>query len=187
MAFKIISKNNIGVVLTLILVILLSQSRFLDFLLETHLGRIVLLSFIIFISYINKFFGLLAVLFIIIAFNNSQYGTVYSYNYFEGFDVSGNSIDISGNSIDISGNSIDISGNLTKQSVDDMIKTAIASSNVATTSNIAKEGFCTTDRELNILRGKQSNSIPVYNKSREQSDEVDPTDKSIFSGNYATF
>jgi hypothetical protein len=91
MTFKLVSKNNIGIVITLILVILLTQSRFFYFLTETALGRIFILAFVIFISYTNKILGLLAVLFIIIAFNMN---VVQSYNYYEGFDISGNSMDV---------------------------------------------------------------------------------------------
>jgi hypothetical protein len=54
MDFKLVSKNNMGVVATLLLVILLSQSRFLNFLIETALGRTVLILFILGISYTNK-------------------------------------------------------------------------------------------------------------------------------------
>ena len=91
MDFKLVSKNNMGIVITLILVILLSQSRFFDFLTETALGRMFILMLIILISYTNKFLGLLAVLFIIIAFNQYDMNVVQSYNYYEGFDGSGNS------------------------------------------------------------------------------------------------
>jgi hypothetical protein len=56
-----------------------------------------------------------------------------------------------------------------------------------TTTTTAKEGFCISDKELNILRGKQSSTVPVFNKSREQINEVDPTDKSVFSDSYASF
>ena len=90
MDLKLVSKNNMGVVVTLILVILLSQSRFFDFLTETALGRMFILVLIIFISYTNKFLGLLAVLFVIIAFNQYDMNVVQSYNYYEGFDGSGN-------------------------------------------------------------------------------------------------
>lgn len=185
MALKLVNKNNMGIVLTLILVVLLSQSKFFDFLTETHLGRIVLLAFIIFISYTSKFLGLFAVLFIIIGFNMNEYNTVYSYNYFEGFDISGNKIDISDHKIDISGNTIDISGNLLKSKINSIAHMVNSSSSASTTNG--QEGFCMPDRELNILRGKQSNTIPVYNKSREQNDYVDPSDKSVFSSDYALF
>jgi hypothetical protein len=43
-----------------------------------------------------------------------------------------------------------------------------------------------TDRETNMLRGKQSNTISGFN-SREQSDDVSPSDKSIFSNDYSSF
>ena len=68
MDFKLVSKNNMGVVATLILVILLSQSRFFNFLIDTALGRAVLILFILGISYTNQILGVVAVLFIIIIF-----------------------------------------------------------------------------------------------------------------------
>lgn len=183
MSFNLVSKNNMGIFTTLILVILLSQSRLFNFLTDNHLGRMVLLTFIIFISYTSKFLGLLAVLFIIIGFNGHQFNTVYSYNYFEGFDVSGNTIDVSNTLIDMSANVL----NNKKQAIVDMIKSTTVESTPATNNTTAQEGFCMPDRELNILRGKQSNTIPVYNKSREQTNDVDPSDKSVFSGDYAAF
>ena len=54
MNLKLISKNNMGIVATLILVILLSQSRLFNFLIDTALGRAVLILFILVISYTNK-------------------------------------------------------------------------------------------------------------------------------------
>jgi hypothetical protein len=44
-----------------------------------------------------------------------------------------------------------------------------------------------TDRESNIIRGKQSNSIAVLNNIRNQDDNISPTDKSVFSSSYASF
>ena len=69
---------------------------------------------------------------------------------------------------------------------------ALQSTSTTTTSNNvsssdAREGFCMSDRELNMLRGKQSNAVPIFNKSREQNNEVDPIDKSIFTNSYASF
>ena len=194
MNFKLISKNNMGLVMILILVILLSQSRFFDFLIDTHLGRMVLLALVIFIAYTNKILGLVAVLFVIIAFNNNDMNMVHSYNYYEGFDVSGNSLDISGNALngtiknDIKSRlqtaQQDMSGNLTESST---TATTTSSSASGTESFKGREGFCMTDRESNMLRGKQSNTVPVFNTSREQSDDVSPSDKSVFSSDYATF
>jgi hypothetical protein len=84
MDFQLVSKNNVGCVATLLLAILLSQSRFFDFLIDTALGRTFLILFILGISYTNKILGVVAVLFIIIAFNNSDIG------YLEGFTSSPN-------------------------------------------------------------------------------------------------
>jgi hypothetical protein len=66
MDFKLVSKNNLGAVTALILVIILSQSRFFNFLLDTALGRAILILFVLFISYTNKILGVVSVLFIII-------------------------------------------------------------------------------------------------------------------------
>jgi hypothetical protein len=74
MDFNFVSKNNIGAVSTLVLIIILSQSRFFDFLIDTALGRAVLILFILGISYTNKILGVVAVLFIIIMFNQSSLG-----------------------------------------------------------------------------------------------------------------
>jgi hypothetical protein len=201
MNFKLVSKNNMGVAMTLILAILLSQARFFDFLIDTSLGRMVLLAFVILIAHTHKILGLVAVLFIILAFNFNDINMVHSYNYYEGFDISGNSIDISGNSIDMSGNALkgtiqnaiksklqtvqqDMSGNITNAST---TATTTSSSVSGTETFKGREGFCMTDRESNMLRGKQSNTVPVFNNLREQSDDVSPSDKSVFSSDYASF
>ena len=93
----VFTKKNAGIVCTLILVILLTQARFFDFLTENALGRMVLLLLIAFISHIHKLMGLLVVLCIILAFHYNDEHVVQSYNYYEGFQV-----DLSGNSMEIS-------------------------------------------------------------------------------------
>ena len=157
MDFKLVSKNNMGVVATLILVILLSQSRFFNFLIDTALGRAFLILFILVISYVNKMLGVVAVLFIVIMFNNSNIG------YMEGF-----------------------TGTTTISSSNEK-KLTTTSSNVATPTTTGREGFNTTDRELNMLRGKRSNEVPVLSNARSQSEDVDPTDMSIFKDTLSTF
>jgi len=187
MDLKFVSKNNMGAVITLLLVIMLSQSRFFDFLTETSLGRMVILLLIIFISYTNKFLGLLAVLFIMIAINHYDTNVVRSYNYYEGFDVSGNST-VKQDKINIDKAKEDA----LKQKTTDLNNKINSSQTTTTTSSDAsesfggREGFCMTERETSILRGKQSNTIPVFNNARNQ-DDVSPSDKSIFSGEYASF
>lgn len=79
MDFNIVSKNSLGAVGALLLVVILSQARFFNFLLDTALGRAILIVFILFISYANQILGVISILFIIIMFNNSDIG------YMEGF------------------------------------------------------------------------------------------------------
>ena len=50
-----------------------------------------------------------------------------------------------------------------------------------------REGFNTTDRELTMLRGKRSNEVPVLSNARSQSEDVDPTDNSIFKNTLSIF
>jgi hypothetical protein len=187
MGFRFVSKNNMGFVMTTILVILLSQSRFFDFLMDTPLGRLILLAFVILIAYTNKILGLVAVLFVIIAFNNNHVNMVHSYNYYEGFDGSGNVLKGTvKNAIQNKKQTIqqDMSGNTMNSST---TATTTSSSVSGTETFKGREGFCMTDRESNMLRGKQSNAIPVFNNVREQSDDISPSDKSVFTSEYASF
>ena len=196
-----LTKNIMGIATTLILVILLTQSRLFDFLTETPLGRMVLLAFVILISYANQILGLLAVLVIIIAFNQyTQWGnTVQGYNYYEGFDVSGNVVSsnaVSSNVVSEKPNMLKFKENIMKKKIQDVNNKIKSTSQTANTTSSAtsasesfggREGFCMTDRETNMLRGKQSNSIPVFNNSREQDDDISPSDKSVFSNLFSTF
>jgi len=182
MDIMLISKNNTGVIMTLILVILLSQSHILDFLIDTPLGRSILLAFIILIACIHKILGLIAVLFIILAFNNNGMNVVHSYNYYEGFDGSGNQVRNEIKST-LQTDKQDMSGNITTSSAN--TATTSSSSASGTETFKSREGFCMTDRELHMLRGKQSNTVPVFNNLRNQSDDVSPSDKSIFTSEYA--
>lgn len=160
MDFNLVSKNNVGAVATLFLVILLSQSRFFDFLIDTTLGRAILVLFILGISYTNKILGVVAVLFIIIAFNNSDIG------YLEGFTNSPN----------------------TNQKKDDDKKDDDSTNENADKKSEGKgvEGSNITEREHTMLKSKSSNQVPVYPNARNQDDSVEPTDKSVFAGNYST-
>jgi apolipoprotein N-acyltransferase len=190
MDFKLVSKNNIGAVATLILVIMLTQSRMFDFLIDTTLGRAMLVFFILGISYINKIFGVVAILFIIIMFNHSNLGLM------EGFtDASGNQVSAS----TVSAN-IQQKKNELKEKINNVIdqQTASTTSSAATTtpntttttttseSFTGREGFNIIDREGNMLKGKPSNSIPVFSNSRVQNENIEPSDKSTFSGAYAS-
>jgi hypothetical protein len=186
-----VSKNNVGVLTTLILIVLLSQSRFFDFLIDTHLGRMCLLIFVMLIAYTSKILGLFAVLCVILAFNHNEMNMVYAYNLYEGFDGSGNMTDGSGNQTIQNKLSMLQSKEQTLEQKLNAVQQQLASKSPTSTTGSesfrGREGFCMTDRETNMLRGKQSNTVPVFNNSREQSDDISPTDTSMFKGNYASF
>ena len=130
MDFKLVSKNNIGTVVLLLLVIALSQAKAFNFLIDSALGRFFLIVFILCLSYCHKILGVVGVLFVIIMFNGNM--------YYEGF---GN------NSTDVSGNSTDASGNSTTQVSSDQIKQMIkqqiadASNNNTSTSSDTSDTY----------------------------------------------
>ncbi len=191
MGFKVISKNNMGAVATLVLVILLSQSRFLNFLIETALGRAVLIMFILGISYTNKILGVVAVLFIIIMVSNSNMPI-----FMEGFtDDSKEKVTASekdkmkkedGNKK--KSDAAKQKADAAKQKADAAKQKADATKQKASadTSKVVggREGFNIVDREGTMLRGKRSNEVPVFANARNQNDDVEPSDKSVFSGDF---
>jgi len=202
MDFKLVSKNNLGVVVALSLVILLSQSKFFNFLLDTALGRAILIMFIIFISYSNKILGVVSVLFIIIMFNNSDIG------YIEGFNSSSpdtnpsSSINNSSNvmtnvSDNNNSNSTNLNGSkLTDEQKQQLLKNiqsklqskenTLTSSTAAATPPV--EGFDMASKERHIQMGKKPNSIPV-SSFMKSSDHVEPFtgNSQFFSNLYSNF
>ena len=151
MNFNLGSKNNMGAIATIILIILLSQSKFFNFLIDTALGRIFLVAFILAISSINKILGVIIVLFIMIMFNQSSIG------YMEGYT------------------------GMTKNTVD------VSKEEKKPKENNGKEGFNMIDRESTIQKGKRSNEVPVFSNARNQTDDVEPTDKGSFKDSPSTF
>jgi hypothetical protein len=193
MNFKLVSKQNIGFVLFLLLSIIVSQSRVFDFLFHTYLGRAIFIVFLFLISYLSKFLGIVSVLLVILMINYKDEQV-----YYEGFtDASGNEI------TDASGNVIrDGSGNIIRDSSDLFIRHAISKNDIKSsstpdsssttttdpsTSTTATEGFDLLGTENTLKRGKKSNSIPVNNSVR-QSGNVDPYFSSSFDKeNYSAF
>jgi len=187
MEFKMLSKNNIGIISTLILVILLSQSRVFDFLIDTALGRMILILFILGISHMQKILGVVAVLFIIIMINQSEI------RIFEGFNsVSGpsSSTGFTGNTSSVNTQQIQSDIQQKKQTAQNNLAnqtaTTTSSSSTTTTESFVggREGFNMIDREGTMLKGKRSNEIPVLSNSRIQTDDVEPSDKSVFTDAY---
>jgi hypothetical protein len=202
MDFKLVSKNNLGVVTALLLVILLSQGRVFNFLLDSALGRAILILFILVISYTNKILGVVSVLFIIIMFNNSDIG------YLEGFTDSSstNSTTTTSSKMPTNSNKDTTSTStdtttttptLTDEQKQQLMATLQEKAKEKDTSSVTSsssavsggaEGFNTFETERNIQKGKQSNSIPVSSYAN-QSDNVEAfgTFGGKFSDSFASF
>jgi len=197
MDFKLVSKNNLGVVTALLLVILLSQGRVFNFLLDTALGRAILILFILVISYTNKILGVVSILFIIIMFNNSDIG------YLEGFTDSSSTNSTTTTSSKMPTNSKDTTTTTTttptltdeqKQQLMATLQEKAKEKDTSTTNSSSSavsggaEGFNTFETERNIQKGKQSNSIPVSSYAN-QSDNVEAfgTFGGKFSDSFASF
>jgi ABC-type Na+ efflux pump permease subunit len=200
MAINGLGKNSIGLCLSLLLVILLSESRLFKIFTDTYLGRAFLIIIILFASYLHKILGVVCVLIIIIMFNNNSFSS-----YYEGFD--GNTGDASDDKKDKkdSMSATTTTGDNKNKPIttptpvpNDKIDVVTSSkdtknvtgndggnddSNTASNNNVvakAIEGFDLQSTENNIKRGKQSNSIPV-NQYNKQSIEVAPYESASFS------
>ena len=193
MDFNLVSKNNLGVVTALLLVILLSQGRVFNFLLDSALGRAILILFILVISYTNKILGVVSVLFIIIMFNNSDIG------YLEGFTDSSSTnstttmsskmpTNSNKNTTSTSTDTTTTTPSLTDEQKQQLMTTLQEKAKEKDTSTVntssaavsgGAEGFNTFETERNIQKGKQSNSISVSSYAN-QSDNVE-----AFEGNFS--
>jgi len=140
-----------GVICALLLIILLCESKFFNFLIDTCLGKILLIASIIYLSYLNKILGIVVILFIIIIFNNNI-------SFTEGMDNNSNSNDIKSNNNNINSNDNKSNNN---KSNDNKKKPIVNNkdNSIETTNTI--EGFDIIGAENSIKRGKDSNSIPV--------------------------
>jgi hypothetical protein len=182
-SFNFVSKNNIGAAISLFLVILLSQARVFNFLLDTALGRAVLILFILVISYTNQILGVISILFIIIMLNNSDIG------YLEGFDTP-NSSSTTG-SVDAGPNIAAKQNNKSSTPVAAKVaaKAAPVSPDVVAPAipTTTTEGFNTLDNERNIQKGKSSNSISVSSSMRESTGNIEPFDGGALFGNFGLY
>ena len=183
MDYNLVSKNNIGVVGTLILAIFLSQSRSIDFLFRTVLGRLTLIVLILAMSYTNKILGVVGVLFVVIIFSstniegldNMETTTTTDTTVTDttipdttdeatGKDAKGTNTIVKKDkkSNSVSGTPIDeAQTGVTEDTNTEDITTANAGENVDTTENAAVEGFDIIGLERNMQKGKDSNKIPV--------------------------
>lgn len=152
-------KNVIGCVSLLILVLILSQSRMLEMLINTTLGRVILVSVIVLLSCINKIAGVVGVLLVIIMFNSSNFRL-----RLEGFDTS------------TDGEKSMMEKNQPKenekQKEKEKQKDNEQKKDNTQKAALAAEGFDVIGLENSIKRGKQSNSIPVKERSTSLDDDV---------------
>lgn len=174
MGIQLLSKTNTGIISTLFLVVLLSQSQIFNFLIDTIFGRTILIFCILGISYAHKYLGLFAALLIILLLNH------YDLSYFEGFDENKT---FSSTTPNVKKN-ISKAQEFTKPDNITSATSGVASMPPTTETFKAKEGFNMIERENTILRGKKSNEIPVFNNSKSSGDDVEPSDKNSFGSGY---
>jgi FtsZ-interacting cell division protein ZipA len=208
MAINSLGKNSIGVILALMLVILLSESRLFKLLTDTYLGRAFLIIILLFASYLHKILGVVCVFIIIIMFNNNN-----NSSYYEGFDGNTSDSNTVGDKVEKAKNAVSKAANAQNSTTAtsttpeptttnapnnkiDVITSALKNDNTSSdTTNSATitstsasttpsiEGFDLQSTENNIKRGKQSNSIPVQ-PFLMQSPQVAPYESANFSENF---
>jgi hypothetical protein len=192
-----ISNKNTGAVILLLMILLLSQSRVLDLFVNTALGRVALIVFILAISYLNKTLGVISVLVIILMLNNS------GWNILEGAETmnateSTDSADTAAADTDAVATPtapvvVEESEEEKKKRIDDLqkqladAKAALSNSDPETEPKVTTEGFDVLETERKLQEGKQSNSIGVDSTCRN-CDLVSPVeDNSVFSNFFSVF
>ncbi len=202
MDFKFNSKTTLGAISTLTLVIILSQSRFFNFLIDTALGRAALICLIMGISYTHKILGVVAVLFVIIMFNQSYLGSSEGFTSQPAKDATTKDATTKDATTTDATTDATTTKDADKMPADDAAHDKKQKSSAVTTTISSavstptpppatstgetfvggREGFNITEREGTLLRGKRSNEVPVFSNARSQSDDVEPADKSVLSG-----
>lgn len=202
MDFKFNSKTTLGAISTLTLVIILSQSRFFNFLIDTALGRAALICLIMGISYTHKILGVVAVLFVIIMFNQSYLGLSEGFTSQPAKDATTKDATTKDATTTDATTDATTTKDADKMPADDAAHDKKQKSSAVTTTLSSavstptpppatstgetfvggREGFNITEREGTLLRGKRSNEVPVFSNARSQSDDVEPADKSVLSG-----
>jgi hypothetical protein len=186
MAINTLTKNSIGVVLALLLVILLSESRLFNLLTETYLGRAFLIVILLFASYLNKILGVVCVFIIIIMFNNNNNSFYEGNTTMKESDSSITSTSTaktntnSDQPINVTTSAVTAKNNDTKKTTTSNSSSTVTTPATSSPATKSIEGFDLQSTENTIKRGKQSNSIPV-NQYNKQSIEVAPYEEPNFS------
>jgi hypothetical protein len=180
MNFSIVSKQNMGVVVFLLLVIIISQAHLLDFLFYTTLGRAFFILLLLIVGYLNKILGVFTVLLAILLINNRE----NHFQYFEGITDMANASSSSSSSSDSVVKDLSVKDPSSNIVLDTVISEKTIDLVKDPSGNIATEGFDILGTENNLKRGKKSNSIPVSNSIRN-SENVDPYYTSSFDNSYS--
>lgn len=195
MDFKSMSKNKVGGAALLLLVVLLSQSNFFDFLFDTALGRAVLILLVIVTSYTNKILGVVSVLMIIIMFNSGSFGIL------EGLEQMNNDKkkadekkmddmkkDASKKKKDVV---VDVDTTEQDETIDELKKelsTIMASqTNTPEEKPTGVEGFDVLGTERALQKGAPSNCLNVNNKDKSCDSVLPVEGGSMFSSVYSAF
>lgn len=169
-----ISNNNIGGAILLVFILLLSQSRILDLFINSALGRIALIVFLLTISYMNKTLGVISVLSFILVASNSGWFVL------EGLENKEKEKKESSSTPNLSRSIEDIKNELAAAVAANAAKEPDSEPAVAT------EGFDIIGTERELQNGKRSNSIGV-NKFSQDYDLVSPGEGNIFSNFFSVF
>jgi hypothetical protein len=182
---KLLSKTNMGGVATIILVILLCQARFFNFMVGTTLGRAVLVFLVLGITCAHHILGVIAVLAIIVIYNQSNV------DYMEGF-TKGSAGD----------KSMGVASVMPAADAKPATKPAAmpatmpaakpatmpaADAKKPAEKAVAREGFNLIDRERVMQKGKRASDLIGVADTRQQSDAVEPNDPSCFADQAAQF
>jgi hypothetical protein len=138
--------KNWGIVSALILVIMINNHKIFDFLTHNLAGRFLLILLIIGSTMFNILLGIISVLYVVIMIDNNK--SVF----YEGFD--------SDNMLS------SLKETLEKKQQNDTLK----NSSIAMAQS---EGFNITEKENNILKGKNSKHLPTIKKTDSEND-VEP-------------
>jgi len=168
---------------------LLSQSRIVDLFINTALGRVALIVFILAISCLNNTLGVISVLLIILMLNNSGWNILEGVETMDATESTG-----SADTAPVAAPVVaEESEEDKKKRIDDLqkqladAKAALSNSDPETEPKVTTEGFDILGTERDLQQGKKANSIGVDSGCRN-CDMVSPVEgDSIFSNFFSVF
>jgi hypothetical protein len=193
MDFKSIGKNKVGGAALLLLVVLLSQSNFFDFLFDSALGRAVLILLVIVTSYTNKILGVVSVLMIIIMFNSGSFGILEGLEQMNSDDKK---VDDKKKTDDMKkkkdvNDVVDVETTNQDETIDELKKelSTIMAAQATTPEEkpAGVEGFDVLGTERALQKGKPSNCLNVNNKDKSCDSVLPVEGGSMFSSVYSAF